>query len=174
LSLLAILALFVTGLGAQDLRRWELGAQVVRLDLDTIGESPFGAGLRVGYRVNRIAAVEAEANRYFEDPSHNFGHTQILAGGRCGYWIGPIGLFAKARPGLLVLGGATAARNPGRTRHFALDLGGVLQVGRGRASLRLDAGDTLIWWGSQPFDVGLPERVTRHNRQLSLGFVIHF
>ena len=56
---------------AQSLTRWETGVQVVRLDLDSIGESPGGAGARVGYYVNRFVTVEAEANRYFEDPSRN-------------------------------------------------------------------------------------------------------
>ena len=46
--------------------------------------------------------------------------------------------------------------------------------GMGAPAFAQDARLRLIWWGSQPFDVGLPERVTRHNRQLSLGFVIHF
>jgi hypothetical protein len=159
---------------AQDFR-WEAGAQLARLDLDSIGESPLGAGGRISYFVTRPIAFEAEANRYFEDPSNNFGHTQVLAGMRYGYWIGPFGIFAKVRPGYIRLGGATAALNPGRENHFALDLGGVIMIGRGRAGMRIDAGDTIIFWGSEPFNTGLPREISsRHNRQLSVGFVVRF
>ena len=173
---LAFLLLVILGCAAdaQDFRRWEAGAHFVRLDLDTIGEGAGGAGGRVSYFLNRFVAVEAEANRYFEDPSHNFGHTEVLAGARYGYWIGPFGIFAKARPGWLHLGGGTAARNPGREDHFALDVGGVIMVGRGRAGMRIDAGDTVVWWGSQPFSVGIPLPIKAHNRQLSVGFVVRF
>jgi hypothetical protein len=170
--LLAILLLAAPA-NSQALR-WEAGAQLVRLDLDTIGEGPGGAGGRISYLFNRSVGVDVEANRFFEDPSGNFGHTQILAGARAGYWIGPIGVFAKLRPGWLHLGGATAELNPGREDHFALDMGGVIMVGRGRAGMRIDAGDTVIFWGSQPFNTGLPRPVTRHNRQLSVGFVVRF
>jgi hypothetical protein len=154
--------------------RWEAGAHLIRLDLDSIGEGLGGAGARAGYVVNRFVTVEAEANRYFEDPSGNFGHTQVLAGARYGYWFGPFGVFAKTRPGLVRLGGGTAARNPGRENNFALDLGGVILVGRGRAGLRIDAGGTMIFWGPEPFATGLPRPITRHNRQLSIGFVVRF
>ncbi len=155
-------------------RRWELGAQLARLDLNSIGESPLGAGGRVSYLPRPYIALEAEANRYFEDPSHNFGHTEILAGVRAGYWLGPFGLFAKARPGFVRLGGAAAARNPGRENNAALNIGGVLMLGRGRFGARIDGGDTMIFWGSEPFDVGVPRSISIHNRQLSLGFVVRF
>ena len=164
------LMLTVRWANPQDFR-WEAGAQLVRLDLDSIGEEPVGAGVPVSYFVSRFACLEAEANRYFEDPSRNFGHTQLLAGVRYGYWIGPFGVFAKARPGLLRLGGGTALRNPGRENHFALDVGGVVMIGRRRAGMRIDAGDTVLFWGSQPFITGLPRPATMHNRQLSVGFV---
>src|ERR1700755_12408 len=102
----ALIVLTAHNLSAQDYR-WELGAQLARLDLNSIGESPLGAGGRVSYLVRPSMALEAEANRYFEDPSHNFGHTEFLAGVRAGYWFGPLGVFAKARPGFVRLGGAT-------------------------------------------------------------------
>ena len=98
----------------------------------------------------------------------------MLAGLRCGYWFGPVGVFGKTRPGLLHLGGGTAQRNPGRENHFSVDAGGVIMIGRGRAGLRIDAGDTIVFWGSQPFATGLPRPVTKNNRQLSFGFVIRF
>ena len=161
-------------MSAQDFRRWEVGAQLARLDLDSIGEGPGGGGGRISYFVHRYLAVEAEANRFFEDPSGNFGHTQVLAGARSGAWIGPFGAFLKARPGWVRLGGATAARNPGRENHLALDLGAVIMLGRQRAGMRIDAGDTMIFWGSEPFNTGLPHPVMIHNRQLSVGFVIRF
>jgi hypothetical protein len=154
--------------------RWEAGAHLVRLDLDTIGEGPAGAGGRISFLATQHLALEAEVNRYFEDPSRNFGHTQVLAGIRYGYWIGPFGAFAKVRPGLLRLGGGTAARNPGRENHGAIDIGGVILIGRRRAGMRIDAGDTIVFWGSEPFLTGLPRPVTRHNRQLSVGFVARF
>jgi hypothetical protein len=159
---------------AQEGYRWEAGAQAIRLDLDSIGESPGGAGGRISYLLHPRFAVEFEASRYFEDPSGNFGHTQILAGVRYGYWFGPFGIFAKARPGLLRLGGGAAARNPGRENHASLDVGGVILAGRGRFGMRIDAGDTIVWWGSQPFSVGIPLELKRNNRQLSVGFVLRF
>jgi hypothetical protein len=170
---LFLLLLTLPRAGGQDFR-WEAGAHLVRIDLDSIGEGPGGAGGRISYLVSRFIAIEAEANRYFEDPSRNFGHTQILAGARYGLWLGPLGVFGKTRPGLVRLGGGTAARNPGRENHFALDVGGVIMLGRGRAGMRIDAGDTIIFWGSEPFVVGVPTPITRHNRQLSVGFVIRF
>src|SRR5262245_38657820 len=94
-SRLALLLVLLSAAEAQELRRWEVGAQLVRLDLDTVAEAPLGAGGRISYLLHRSFGVEAEANRFFEDPSHNFGHTEVLAGGRYGYWIGPVGIFAK-------------------------------------------------------------------------------
>jgi hypothetical protein len=158
----------------QDFRRWEAGLQLVRLDLDSIGEGPLGAGGRMSYYLTRSFAVEAEVNRYFEDPSHNFGHTQVLAGARYGLWFGPLGVFAKAQPGLMHLGGATALRNPGRENHFSLNVGGAILIGRDRFSLRIDAGDSITFWGAQPFNVGVPREITKHNRQLGIGFLIRF
>lgn len=172
--LLAALAFCLPELSGQDYPRWEAGAQLVLINLDTVGESPGGAGGRISYFVNRFMAVEGEANRFFEDPSGNFGHTEVLGGVRSGYWIGPFGIFAKVRPGLMHLGGGTASRNPGRVNHFALDLGGVIMIGRRRAGMRIDAGDTIINWGSQPFVTGVQLPVKRHNRQLSAGFVVRF
>jgi hypothetical protein len=47
-------------------------------------------------------------------------------------------------------------------------------LGRGKAGGRIDVGDTIVFWGSKPFVTGIPESVTRHNRQVSFGFVIRF
>lgn len=173
-AIVCFFLLALTCAEGQEFRRWEAGAQLVRIDLDSIGEGPAGAGGRISYFITPLVAVEAEANWYFEDPSGNFGHTQVLAGARVGYSIGPFGVFGKARPGFLNLGGGAAARNPGRENHFALDVGGVITVGRRRAGMRIDAGDTIVFWGSQPFVTGLPRPITRHNRQLSIGFVVRF
>lgn len=128
--IVVLLRLTMPLVSAQEPYRIEAGVQLARLDLTPLGESPLGAGGRLGYFVNRFVVMEAEANRYFEDPSHNFGHTQVMAGGRVGLQFGPVGIYAKVRPGWLHLGGAAASRNPGREDHFCLDLGGVIVVGR--------------------------------------------
>jgi hypothetical protein len=72
------------------------------------------------------------------------------------------------------LGGATAALNPGRVDHFAFDIGGVIMIGRGRAGMRIDASDTIIFWRAEPFRTGLPRPASKHNRQLSVGFAVRF
>ena len=173
-SLASILLLAASSLHGQEFRRWELGAQLVRLDLDSLGEAPLGGGGRASYFVTRWLAIDAEGNRFFEDPSGNFGHTQFVAGPRAGISFGPVGIFAKARPGFVRLGGGVAERNPGRENNACLDVGGVITVGTGRAGMRLDAGDTIIFWGSQPFNAASPLPISQHNRQLSVGFFVRF
>jgi hypothetical protein len=142
--------------------------------LDSLGESPFGAGGRISYYPRPWLAADIEANHFFQDSSGNFGHTEFLAGARAGSWLGPVGLFAKVRPGWFHLGGGTAQRNPGREDHAALDLGAVILLGRGRIGARIDAGDTLIFWGDEPFLIGTPRALNPHNRQVSIGLVFRF
>src|SRR5262249_56046918 len=60
--------------------KWETGFQVTTIQLGTPAEKPFGLGGRIGRSLGNNITVEAEANHFPENPSHNFGETQVAAG----------------------------------------------------------------------------------------------
>lgn len=186
----------------------EIGAQYSQVYLNDFGSfsgiseanpSP-AVGGRVTYNLTDHLAVEAEANFFpvvFDAFSTVVGGRALqgLFGVKAGKRFRHFGLFAKARPGLISFSeterpviatftGIDGSTFPfpnfvtERKTHFALDVGGVLEVyASRRVFARFDAGDTIIHYGrhddfSDSFDdlliVSAPAR-TQHYLQISAG-----
>ena len=162
-------------------RKYEVAFVVTGLDMEKwSGEKSAGAGARFTYNFHKYAAFDAELVRFPKSSGNNFGHTQGLFGVKAGKrFRRVVGLFVKARPGFLRLGGAFKARNPalGETR-FALDLGGVVELYPSRRSfVRFDVGDTIIPLGDTPINSALrpPQTFgTTHNKQTTFSFGYRF
>src|SRR5215468_4777289 len=85
--------------------QWEAGFQVTTIQFGVPAEKPFGLGGRIGRELGNHITVEAEANHFPENPSGNFGETQVVGGVKAGGHVGSWGGFIKIRPGLLHFGG---------------------------------------------------------------------
>jgi hypothetical protein len=167
---------------AQTDRRLEVGTQFSVLQIDPIGEGAGSIGARASYDLpfrKIIISPELEFNYFPQNPSGNFGETQVLAGGRAGVKVDQFGFFLKARPGLVHFGGGDfKERNNGSSTKFALDVGGVFEYYISqRVALRLDWGDTIIHF-SQPVHTGAipPVKLAGwyHNLQGGGGISLRF
>ncbi|HEX9918327.1 MAG TPA: hypothetical protein VGA87_04120, partial [Pyrinomonadaceae bacterium] len=125
-----------------------------------------GFGARIGYNLTRNVAVEAEGNFFPREREFGGGRkSQALVGVKAGKRFEQVGLFVKARPGLVHFSeGDLQERSDvacitifppprgcfeakGRT-HFAFDVGGVFEYYPSpRTVIRFDAGDTVIRMG---------------------------
>jgi hypothetical protein len=145
---------------AQTERPLELGAQFTALRVNPLGEGAGAVGGRASYDLGfrRLTiAPELEFNYFPQNPSGNFGETQLLAGARAGVKIDQFGFFLKTRPGLVHFGGGDFTERNGSSTNFALDLGGVFEyyISR-RVALRLDWGDTMIYFPQAIATGGVP------------------
>lgn len=148
-----------TSIGVDDDPRAEPGC----LTCDTFFYK--GVGGRFTYNVNDSLAVETEVNFFLDEhrgyTSRRVGGKplQALFGVKAGKRFGRVGVFAKARPGVLSFSGAIHdgiglgtlfdVRFARRT-HFNLDVGGVFEVYPSRkVVLRVDAGDTIVRYGDE-------------------------
>ncbi|MCA1566639.1 MAG: porin family protein [Acidobacteria bacterium] len=125
-----------------------------------------GFGGRVGYNLTQNVALEAEGNFFPREREFGGGRkSQALFGIKAGKRFEQVGLFVKARPGLVHFSEGDL-REPrdfacitifppprgcfeakGRT-DFAFDVGGVFEYYPSRRTLiRFDAGDTIIRMG---------------------------
>lgn len=164
------------------------------------GVTTVGFGGRFGYNVNRYVALEVETNHL---PDRNLNEEfrsrrqQVFAGVRVGKRWEKVGLFAKARPGLLYSANepprgpctfsfpSSPCFDEGRT-YFAADVGGVVEYYPTRRTiLRVDAGDTIVRYGEAgpitfppvgtfPGSSLFRQAGTTHGFQLSLGFGFRF
>lgn len=174
-----------------DTHRAEVGVLYTGVNLEGFGETVNGVGGRFGYNFNRNLALDAEFSFFPETRLGNrqFGQkTQAFAGVRAGARTRYVGLFAKARPGVMFIGEVTSGFNCngtsfGRTcrpshNNLALDAGGVLELYPSpRAIIRLDAGDTIVRIRNATAGVIGSPAVTSditHNFQFSLGFGYRF
>lgn len=174
-----------------DTHRAEVGVIYTGVNLEGFGETVNGLGGRFGYNFNRNLALDAEFSFFPETRLGNqqFGQkTQAFAGVRAGARTRYVGLFAKARPGVMFIGEVTSGFNCngtsfGRTcrpshNNLALDAGGVLELYPSpRAIIRLDAGDTIVRIRNATAGVIGGPAVTSditHNFQFSLGFGYRF
>jgi Outer membrane protein beta-barrel domain len=179
--------------GAPDVEahRAEVGVLYTGVNLEGFGETVNGLGGRFGYNFNKYLALDAEFSFFPETHLGNrqFGQkTQAFAGVRAGARSRYVGLFAKARPGVMFIGEVTSGFNCngtsfGRTcrpshNNLALDVGGVLELYPSqRAIVRLDAGDTIVRIRNATAGViGGPTATsdTTHNFQFSVGFGYRF
>jgi len=195
----AILALFLlppTATHAQpqadaDEHKAEVGAFYTGIHLKGFGETINGLGGRFGYNINRYLAVDAEASFM---PARHLGNNQLgqkvqgFIGARTGMHSRYIGVFAKARPGVMSIGEVTSGFNCSgngfgticRPSHnnFALDAGGIVELyPASRMIIRFDAGDTIVRIrNATPGILIAPVTTseTTHNFQFSVGFGYRF
>ena len=197
LFLMAALLVFMAGAAraqsssAVEEHRFEVGAVYTAVNLEGFGEPVSGLGGRVAYNFDEHFALDAEASLF---PRRHLGNSQsgqkaqgfvgVKAGARSKY----VGVFAKARPGVMFIGEVTSgfdcdSRPFGQVcrpehSHFAFDAGGVVEFyPSSRSIIRVDAGDTIVRLNSatRGFFTG-PQSAsdTTHNFQLSVGFSYRF
>jgi hypothetical protein len=146
-----------------------------------------GFGGRLAYNLTKNIAIDGEASFF---PAAHFSNEELgqkmqgLLGVKAGWRNRKVGVFAKARPGVIWFGEFSSRGSCSGTpfgsvcgvaheKDFAMDLGGVFEFYPSeRAIVRVDAGDTIIRYQSRPSGVGFPgiPAATKHNLQLSIGF----
>ena len=158
------LVLTVPGIaGAQwqsgaDEYKVEVGAFYTGINLEGFGETVNGIGGRFGYNINTHFAVDADAT--FSPRKHLSNNQvgqkgQLFIGVKVGVRSRYVGVFAKARPGVMFIGEVTSGFNCNRNgfatncrpshNNFAVDAGGVLEFyPSSRTIIRFDAGDTIV------------------------------
>jgi len=180
--LLILLAAVSAICAAQTGNPLEIGATFSVMQIDPLHEGAGSIGARASYDLplQRLTlAPELEFNFFPENPSGNFGETQLLAGARIGVKVDNFGLFFKVRPGLVHFGGGDfQERNGGSNTNFAVDVGGVFEryVSQ-RVALRLDWGDTMIHFPQAISTGDVPPSKAAgwyHNLQISAGISIRF
>ena len=174
-----------------DEHKAEVGAFYTGVNLEGFGETINGLGGRFGYNLNKNFALDAEFSFFPETHlgnSQSGQKTQGFVGVKAGARTNRVGVFAKARPGVMFIGEVTSGFNCsgtsfGRTcrpshNNFALDAGGVLELyPSARTIVRLDAGDTIVRIRNATAGViGGPTTTsdTTHNFQFSVGFGYRF
>jgi len=75
--------------------KWEAGFQVTTIQFGAPAEKPLGLGGRIGRELGNHITVEAEANHFPENPSGNFGETQVVGGARRMYNTDQICILLK-------------------------------------------------------------------------------
>ena len=170
----------------------EVGAFYTGINLQGFGETVKGLGGRFGYNFYGHLALDAEASFF---PETHLGNNQLgqkvqgLVGVKVGVRSRYVGVFAKARPGVMFIGEVTSGFNCGgngvvticRPAHnnFAFDTGGVLELyPSSRTIVRFDGGDTIVrirkaTIGS-PFSNPQTTTDTTQNFQFSVGFGYRF
>lgn len=152
-----------------------------------------GVGGRFTYNLREYVGFEVETNFFIGEtkafaPIGSGGHViETVAGVKAGKRFRRIGVFGKARPGLVSFskGKFPEFQEPdtlrfGRATHFAFDLGAVVEYYPARRYVvRFDVGDTIIRYGGQtvPDSGNPPVRIpgeTRHNLQLNAGVGFRF
>jgi hypothetical protein len=129
----------------------ELGVDVTGTHLHKIDDAPVGAAVRLFYNFSSALALDAELTGY---P----GKTSALFGIKTGLRLDRFGVFGKSRLGLWHF----------TQSYFAADLGGVLEYyPSSRTALRIDIGDTVIFYGGARLG-------TVHNFQPGIGFSYRF
>lgn len=148
--------------------RWEAGVRMTALRYNgsgytfgshasTINEKPrttdVGVGGRISFNAASWLALESELNFFPRHFATSPNRTQALFGVKTGRRFGKVGLFAKARPGVMHFSAGQVRlssslgdvfRIPSKTV-FALDVGGVMEIRHSRRVFtRLDFGDTML------------------------------
>jgi hypothetical protein len=155
--------------------KWVAGFQVTTIQLGAPAEKPIGVGGRIGRELGNHIAVEAEANHFPENPSRNFGETQVVGGIKAGGHISSWGGFIKIRPGLLYFGGGDFRARNSALDQAVLDLGAVAERSiTERMVFRMDIGNTIIFYGGDVVNTALgtfrPGTESNLQISLSLGF----
>jgi len=194
-----VLCLVVIALGclvqAQPDRRWELGAQWLIADFEALGEVPGGFGGRCVYNLSDYLAVDSEID-YFPDYTRKssrlsplfpviragitrpHGETEAVAGLRAGLRFGGVGIFAKARPGIVRLTDHQVRwlTDSGKIRG-ALDLGAAVELYPStRLVIRIDLGGLYMPLGDRfvSVDRTVVAPTTSWNTHGGIGFAVRF
>lgn len=188
---IVLLLLNASASAQADDHKFEVGAFYTAINLDGFGETVNGLGGRLGYNFNKYVALDAEGSFFPETHLGNnqFGQkTQGFVGVKAGARSKYVGVFAKARPGVMFIGEVTSGFNCtggslGRTcrpehNNFAFDAGGVVEFyPSSRTIIRVDAGDTIVRLHSETPGVFGPNQSSTdvtHNFQVSIGFGYRF
>src|SRR5262245_23621680 len=165
----------------EPVRRIELGGAIGAIDLrNSVGEKPFTAALRAAYRLTATIGVEAEVTFCPQNPSGNFGETLFAAGRRAGVGLGRAVVYGRVQAGAVRFGGRRfRSQNGGARTEPAIDIGGSLELPVSPwVAMRMDVGDLIIPFGSEPIRSGLPPYATRlgvtHNLTGSIGMLVRF
>src|SRR5215831_6301888 len=175
-----------------DEHKAEVGAFYTGIHLKGFGGTINGLGGRFAYNINKYLGVDAEASFM---PETHLGNNQLgqkvqgFIGVKAGMRSRYVGVFAKARPGVMFIGEVTSGFNCNgngfaticRPSHnnFALDAGGAIELyPASRTIIRVDAGDTIVRIRNATAGILLSTPVasgdTTHNFQFSLGFGYRF
>jgi len=153
----------------------ELGIQLTGVHLHKLDEAPFGIGVRFFLNFTGYAAMDSEFTHYPANPSGNFGETTAMAGLKSGWRGDRIGIFAKSRGGLWHFGGRFFDLRLNRKTIPAADLGGVLEYYPSpRTAVRIDLGDTILFYGDQSLLGFTGHLGTVHNFQPGFGLSFRF
>jgi hypothetical protein len=151
---------------------FEAAVQITGMHLHKIDQAPIGIGARVHYNFRRFAAADMEFTEYPENSSGNFGETAALFGIRAGKRFQRAGFFLKARTGVMHFGGGYFEQRLDQKTHNIADIGGIVEIYPSRRMfLRLDQGDTVIYYGgAHLFNRPNPDPLgTVHHYQTTLG-----
>jgi hypothetical protein len=148
-----------------------------------------GLGGRLTYNFDKHFSIDAEGNFFPETHLMNeeFGQKlQGFIGIKAGVRNKRVGVFAKARPGVMWFGdfssrGTCTGTNFGSSctvsheKDFAMDLGAVVEFyPADRAIIRADIGDTIIRYPMRTFgqfnNPSVLNAETKNNLQVSIGF----
>jgi hypothetical protein len=157
----------------QSYSRIEVGAEASSLLLvDPISntEEKAGFGTRLTYNFSPILALDAEGDFFpstsLPGPQRGGRAFLAMAGPKAGWRWRRVGLFVKARPGVInfsnvlkittgILPGGVpffTVSAGGHRTHLALDLGGVLEINTSRRTMiRIDAGEMLIRYDDRTY-----------------------
>jgi hypothetical protein len=190
----AIALLLTASAGAQtrdDDHRFEVGAFYTAVNLEGFDGAVSGLGGRLGYNFNKYVALDAEGSFF---PETHLGNNQFgqkmqgFVGVKVGARSKYVGVFAKARPGVMFIGEVTSGFNcsgggpvtrcsPSHN-NFALDAGGVVEFyPSSRTIIRVDAGDTIVRLRSATlgiFGPGQSSTDITHSFQASIGLGYRF
>jgi hypothetical protein len=162
---------------AEAQRRFEAGIQLTGVHLHKLHETPYGIGGRFLFDLNSDNAIEGEVIHYPENSAGEFGETGFLAGSKNGRRFRRFGVFGKGRLGAMHFGGEFYKSRLDKKTFLMADIGGVLEYyPSDRWVLRLDAGDTILFYGSHALFRGpnSPPLGTVHNFQPAFGVAFRF
>ncbi len=175
-----------------DEHKFEAGVVFTAIGAESLDQSSKGLGARLTYNFTDNLALDAEGSLF---PRTTLGNDQsaqnvqgfvgVKAGARSKY----VGIFAKARPGVMSIGNSISGFDCGsrglfnvcrpERSHLALDAGVVTEFyPSSRTIIRVDLGDTIVRFrsaGRNVFDgTQVSSSSVSHNFQASIGFGYRF
>ena len=175
-----------------DEHKFEAGMGFTAIGAESLDGSSKGLGARVTYNFTDNFALDAEGSLF---PRTALGNSQVaqnvqgFAGVKAGVRSKYVGLFAKARPGVMRIGNSVSGFDcssrgffnvcrPERS-HLAFDAGVVTEFyPTTRTIVRVDLGDTVVRFksaGRNVFDgTDVSSTDVTHNFQVGIGFGYRF